>query len=512
MGKGEFRGRNGGGVARGSFVWMRRGVLAAALLAVAFAPYPVSGNGAAQPGGRCQGACRPAGPAGKVLWTARLAGQWTASSGLAGTVPASGQAYAAVGSGVAVVGSGTSLSAFSSRTGTALWTASLPGFPAGAAIVSVRAWPGVVAAGVAYGPGGRSRTEVIVSAATGDQIRRYAAGPFGGAVAATAQTTVVVGPASVTAYANRTGAVRWRRPTGRAAQAWQIDGSYLYVTVAADGYLGSQPVTALRRIDVSSGAQAIVKPPGHAFTGALGAAVDGVVLFSAASGVTAYDGMSGMRLWSLKGVVPEGTDPSRGRFYLTQGPNLIGVDPLSGRIVARAPGLAVAGTAGMYAVRDGVALGLDQGADGEAWGYDVTAQRVTWTATGLPWPHYFVDIGGIGGSAEAGGATVILTDCAKLAPKAAPAPSGSGGSGGSSGSGGSGGSGGSAGPGGPGTPSASASAGSAGAAAPSPSSAAPSGTGRPAAPASPGTSPQATPSPTGSGQACQDPELVAISR
>jgi len=483
-------------VVRGSFVWARRGVLAAALLAVAFVPYPSAGNGAAQPPGHCADACRSTGSAGKVLWKARLPGQWTASTGLAGTVPAAGQAYAAVDHGVAVLGRGTDLSAYSTRTGKALWNTGLPGFAAGAAIVSVRAWPGVVAAGVAYGPGKRSRTEVIVSATTGGQIRRYPAGPFGGAVSGSAQTTVIVGSAAVTAYSNRTGAVRWRRPTGPAAQAWQIDGPSLYVTVSADGYLGSQPVTALRRIDVDTGAQAIVRPPGHAFTGSLGAAVDGVVLFSSSSGVTAYDGVTGLRLWSLAGAVPEGTDPVRGRFYLTQGTNLVGVDPLSGGIVARAPGTAVAGSAGMFAVRSGIALGLDQGPNGEAWGYDVTAQRVTWTATGLPWPHYFVDIGGIGGSAETDGATVILTDCAKLAPRVAPGPSDSG-------------QGGSAGPGGSGPSAPSSSGGPAGA---SPSAGPSASTGGPAGTASPDASPSATPSPSPSGQACQDPELIAISR
>ncbi len=476
-------------MARGSFVWARRGVLAAALLAVAFVPYPTAGNGSAQPSTRCPGACRSPGSAGKVLWTAKLTGGWTTSAGLTGTVPASGQAYAAAGGSVAVVGVGDGLSAFNSRTGAAMWSVALPGFPASAAIDSVRVWPGVVAVGVASGKG--ARTEVVLSSTTGDQIRRYAAGPFGGAVAASAKSTVIIGTAAVTSYDNRTGRVRWRRPTGSAAQAWQVDGPELYVTVAADGYLGSQPVTALRRIDLNTGAQAIVKPPGNSFAGSLSGVADGVVLFSAASGVTAYDGLSGERLWSLSGVVPEGTDPSRGGFYLTQGTTLIGVDPLSGRIMARASGSAVSGSAGMYAVRDGVALGLDQGANGEAWGYDVSAQRVTWTTTGLPWPHYFVDLGGIGGSAETDGATVILADCAKLAPAVAPGPSGSGE--------------GSAGPGGP---AASPSATGSGGASPSPSAG---GT----APASPGASasPSATPTTQAAQvQACQEPELVAISR
>jgi outer membrane protein assembly factor BamB len=491
-------------VARVPFAWARRGVLAASLLAVAFVPYPVAGNAPAPPAGRCAGACQAGGPAGKVLWATKLPGEWTTSTGLAGTVPVSGQAYAAVGNGVAAVGVGLSVRAFNSRTGTPLWSAELSGFPAGAAIVSVRAWPGVVTAGVGYGPGARSRTEVVISSSSGRQVRRYAAGPFGGAVAASQRTTVVVGATAVTGYDSLTGAVRWRRATGAAAQAWQADPPYLYVTVAAGGYLGSGPVTALRRIDMGTGAEAIVRPAAHSFPGTLGGAVQGVVLFSAASGVTAYDGLTGRRLWSLSGVVPEGTDPAKGRFYLTQGTTLIGVDPLTGRIMARASGSAVAGSAGMYAVRNGVALGLDQGPNGEAWGYDVGAQRVTWTATGLPWPHYFVDLGGIGGSAEPDGATVIVAACARLAPRT-PGPSGSAGPGGSPGASRSPGASGSPGPGrSPGPGSAPGAGGSPGA------STSPGPSGSPATSGSASASPP--PSPSNTAQGCQDPELVAISR
>jgi hypothetical protein len=451
-----------------------------------------------------------------VLWTSPLPGQWTASSGLAGTVPVSGQAYAAVGDGAAVVGLGLRLNAYSSRTGALRWHAELPGFPADAAIVSVRIWPGVVTAGVAYGPGARSRTEVVISGASGSQIRRYAAAPFGGAVAVTRQTAVIVGTTAVTGYDNLMGAVRWSRPTGPAEQAWQVDGPYLYTTVAAGGYLGSQPVTALRRIDMRTGAESIVRPSAHSFAGALGGAAGGVVLFSAASGVTAYDGTTGLRLWSLAGAVPEGTDPGQRRFYLTEGTTLLGIDPRGGRIMARASGSAVAGSAGMYAVRNGIALGLDQGPNGEAWGYDVSAEHVLWTAPGLPWPHYFVDFGGIGGSADPDGPTVVLAACAKLAPSPVPGPSGSAvptgtvtpgattapagtaAPGATTGAGGSG----TRGPSGavtyPARPSVPAQASGAG--------------GTPTAAGSPAGSAPAEPAPSASGQDCQNPELVAVSR
>ncbi len=66
------------------------------------------------------------------------------------------------------------------------------------------------------------------------------------------------------------------------------------------------------------------------------------------------------------------------------------------------------GTAAMYVVRDGVALGLDGGANGDAWAYDVAAGRVTWTSAQLPWPHYFSDLSGLGGSAATGGGNVVV--------------------------------------------------------------------------------------------------------
>ena len=469
----------------GSFAWTRRAVLAAALLAVAFVPYPVIGSASVPSAGACHGPCRQAGSAGKVLWARPLPGQWAASSGLAGTVPVSGQAYAAIGDGVAVVGLGRSLRAYGSRTGTTLWNADLTGFPANASIVSVRAWPGVVTAGVTYGPGAASRAEVVLASSTGRQIRWYDAAPFGGAVAASRQATVIVGPTAVTAYSNRTGAVRWSRPTGPAPQAWQVDGPDLYVAEAARGYLGSAPVTALRRIDLNNGLESIVRPSAPSFPGSFGGVADDVLLFSAASGVTAYDGLTGLKLWSIQGAVPEETDPAQEHFYLTEGTTLIGVDPLTGNIIARASGSAVAGSAGMFSVRDGVALGVDQGPNGEAWGYDVRLQRVTWTSPGLPWPHYFVDISGIGGSAEPGGSAVIVADCAKLGPQTQPSA--------------------------PGSASLPASL-PAGA----PTSASPAGTATgsaaPGGPARTGAAASASAAPSPSGQLCQDPQLIAIER
>jgi hypothetical protein len=184
----------------------------------------------------------------------------------------------------------------------------------------------------------------------------------------------------------------------------------------------SAPVSALRRIDVSTGAELVVRPlEGLSFQGMLSTAFDGVALFSSAAGVTAYHGATGALLWSARGAVPEGTDHSRPRIYLTEGSNLVGVDPQTGRVKATASGSAVNGAAGVYVVRNGVALGLDQGGSGDAWGYNLAAQRVTLAAPGLPWPHFFVDLSGVGGSADPAGNLAVIAACRQLAP-AAPAP------------------------------------------------------------------------------------------
>jgi hypothetical protein len=418
---------------------LRRWVLAAALLGVALVPYPVQATTGVPPAAACRGGCRATGSGSvpsMVRWTAPLSGAWNVAPGLAGTVPASGLAYASVGGGLAAVGAGLTVTAYSSRTGRLQWRVTLTGFPAGAAIVSVRAWPGEVTAGVSYRPAGGAprRTEVALSDTDGTPVGRYPAGAFGGAAAGGQRDTVVVGSTAVTSYDNTTGRIRWQHPTGPVAQAWRTDGTRLYVTESPGGFVGSAPVSALRRIDVATGAELVVRPlEGLSFQGTLSAAFDGVVLFSSAAGVTAYDGATGARLWSAHGAVPEGTDYRPHRIYLTEGSNLVGVDPRTGRVEATASGSAVNGAAGVYVVRNGVALGLDQGGNGDAWGYDLAVQRVTLAASGLPWPHYFVDLSGVGGSAGPVGNLVIIAACRQLvgarsspaaAPSAAPASSG----------------------------------------------------------------------------------------
>jgi PQQ-like domain len=415
---------------------LRRWVLAAALLGVALVPYPVQGATGVPPAGACRAGCRAiasgAVPS-MVRWATPLSGAWNVAPGLAGTVPASGLAYAAVGGGLAAVGAGLTVTAYSSQTGVLQWQETLTGFPAGAVIVSVRAWPGEVTAGVSYRPaagngnqhpGAARRTEVVLSGANGAQVGRYPAAAFGGAVAGSRKYTVIVGATSVTSYDNATGHVRWQRATGPVAQAWRTDGTWLYVAESPGGFVDSAPVTALHRIDLATGSELVVRPiEGLSFQGALSGTFDGVVLFSSAAGVTAYNGSTGARLWSAHGAVPEGVDHSPRRIYLTEGSNLVGVDPQTGRVKATASGSAVNGAAGVYVVRNGVALGLDQGGGGDAWGYALAVQRVTRAAPGLPWPHYFVDLSGVGGSADPAGNLVVIAACPQLAPSPPAQPS-----------------------------------------------------------------------------------------
>ena len=404
---------------------LRRWVLAATLVGVVLLGYPALGAPGVPSVTACRSGCRAGSVSSMIAWKRPLPGSWQVLAGLTGTVPASGQAYAAVGDRVAVLGAGLNVYAYSSATGTPLWQDTLTGFPASAAIVSVRTWPGEVTAGVEYTQGhSAERTEVVMSGPAGTVTGRYPAAPFGGAVAGTSRYTVVVGATAVTSYDNATGRVRWRVPTGSVPQAWRADGGTLYVAQSSGGFLGSAPVTALRQINLSTGAQTLVRPlVGLSYDGAFSLAFDGVALFSSSSGVSAYDGTTGAWLWSIAGALPEGTDPMQDRIYLTRGPNLIAVEPVTGQVTATVSGSAANGSGGMYVVRDGVALGLDQGSNGDAWGYDIAFQRVTLAAAGLPWPHYFVDLSGIGGSAAPSSDQVIIAACAQLGPASPATPS-----------------------------------------------------------------------------------------
>jgi hypothetical protein len=296
-------------------------LLAVALLAVALFPLPgLAADTPSRPAG-CQGSGCRGQSVSALLWAVRLPGTWSAGTGPGaigdgGTVPAFGeQAYVAVGGEIAVLGTGLSVTGYSLSHGKFQWQATL-GAPDGTQIISVRAWPGVVTVGL-LAPGGRSRTEVVLDATTGDELRRYPAAEFGGAVTASKATTVIVGSAAVTSYNNANGRVRWQRKTG-GVQSWQADGPTLYLAESAGGYLSSSPVTGLRVINLATGADGMLSSPlGSPFSGSLAVAVDGVVLFASPTGVTAYSGSTGGALWTMPGAVPQGTDPEAGQVDVT---------------------------------------------------------------------------------------------------------------------------------------------------------------------------------------------------
>lgn len=412
-------------VARGPAAWARLAVLVLFLVGAAVIP----GRASSQPAPHCTGVgCTSAG---SVLWTRPLSGSWVAQSGVSGTVTDHNAAYAAVGDGVAVVGSGAEITAYQATTGKLLWQFALPGLPFGSAIVGVRVLTGVVAVGVepSSGQRGPARDEVILAAATGRRIRVYPAAVYGGAVEADSTRTVIVGSTAVTAYANATGGVLWRRSIGLGAPSWRVAGQYLYVTdPGGRGPATSSSVSALRRISLATGAERIVRPRSAAFAGTLSGAVDvalpngdqprEVVLFSGSDGVAAYDGQSGELLWHKDSAVLELADSAQDVVYLATGSLLTGIDALSGGVISHAP-LSVATS--LYWVSDGVALGLDQNALGEAWGYSLTARRVQWTSPALPWPHFFVDLSGLGGSASRASGVIVLATCARVGSTASAA-------------------------------------------------------------------------------------------
>jgi len=404
-------------LARGPIVWARRALLAIVLVGAAVIP----GRASSHSDQHCAGPRCTA--AGSVLWTAALPGSWLAEPGVSGTVTSQNGAYAGVGGGLAVVGTGATVTAFTASTGKRLWSVALTGVPTGSAIVGVRAFRGVVAVGVAP-PAGQpgTRSEVILSAATGAEIRSYPAASYGGAVRADAVSTVIVGAHAVTAYVNSTGRVIWRRDTGPASQTWRVSGQMLYMTDSPDSLASTVP--ALRQIDLRTGAERIVRPkrgppPGNLsyFPGTLSDVVNGIALFSGPRGVWAYSGETGAYLWSRKTADLELASSGQPTVYLTEGNQLIGVKISNGHIVSWA---AISVTASLYWVTDGVALGLDQNSLGEAWGYNLRTRQIVWSSGPLPWPHFFVDLSGLGGSASQASDLVLLATCAQVGNAATP--------------------------------------------------------------------------------------------
>lgn len=409
---------------------VRRSALGFILVAVVLFPSGV----ASHRGTPCRPSCSVTGA---VSWTRSLTGAWVADGGALGTVFAHGQAYAAIDGDVAAMGFGLTVDAFDADTGFPRWAAQLSGVPVGSAIISVRVWPGVVtvgvevaaaeAAGVRRPEVGRGeREEFVLDAVTGKQIRVYQAALFGGAVSVNRKQTVIVGRNSVTSYSNATGKVIWRDLTGSAGQAWRVNGGDLYVTVSATGEVGTAPVTAVRQINLHTGDERLIQPAGPSFDGRLSGAIDDVLLFSAADGLHIYNDATGQLTGVRSGAVPGVFDPALQVLYVDVGGALIGIDPVTGK---NERGTSYPGPPGTYGVRNGVALGLDSGAHGVAWGYDIARGRVIWTSRSLPWPHFFVDLSGIGGSVDPDSNRVLLVTCAKVGQVVSSAAVGGGGNG-----------------------------------------------------------------------------------
>jgi outer membrane protein assembly factor BamB len=414
-------------VTRGPATWAKRAFVAVVLVGAAVIPGRASSG---QPqhcaGTRCTAA-------GSILWTARLPGLWLAQSGVAGTVPANVGGYAATGGGLAVIGAGTGVTAFDESTGKRLWRVSLTGVPAGSAVVGVRAFGHIIAVGVAPSVltasqrlsqrslAGAGRYEVMLSAATGKQIRIYPAATYGGAVAANAGGTVIVGTHAITAYDNATGRVLWSTAIGGTGEAWRVTGNTIYVADSGRSS-GTSGRTAVRRIDLRTGTeQTIYMATGPASdcpvtagtaAGSLSDAAGKVVLFSGANGVRAYDGTNGRLLWCRAAADVELADSGQnGVAYLASGSRLLGVNILTNRPVSSAP---ISVAASLYSATNGVALGLDEDGLGEAWGYKLSTRRIVWTSASLPWPHYFVDLSGLGGSTSPGSTVALLATCAEV--------------------------------------------------------------------------------------------------
>jgi hypothetical protein len=400
--------------ARGPAAWARRALLVAVLVAAAVIP----GRASSQQSPHCTGLHCTA--AGSILWTHALPGSWLVQSGVSGTATASDGAYAAIGGGVVVVGNGTAVTAYQARTGKWLWHVGLSGIPASSSIVSVRAFAGVVAVGVEppAGQAGAARDEVILSAATGRQLRIYPAAAYGGAIEADSTRTVIVGDSSVVAYANDSGQVLWHRATGPGAPPWRVAGHYLYVA-AVGGRIAAPDVPSVLRINLLTGQQQTVRARSGGFAGSLSGVIDTatpgepshpILLFSGPDGVTAY-GLDGQQVGPRRPGVLELADAQDGVVYLASGSALTGIDALTGAVVTTA---VASVAASLYWVSNGVALGLDQNALGVAWGYSLSARRVVWTSTALPWPHFFVDPSGLGGSATATSDMVVVATCAQV--------------------------------------------------------------------------------------------------
>jgi hypothetical protein len=228
--------------------------------------------------------------------------------------------------------------------------------------------------------------------------------------------------------------VNWSSPIGPSGQAWRVTGDTIYVADSGRSP-GASGSTAVRRIDLRTGAEhtmhtaagtdpgCLVKAgsapgslgntAGNVAPGSLSDVAGNVVLFSGADGVRAYDGTTGGKpLWCRTSADVELADSGQGGVaYLASGNRLLGVNISANTVVSSAP---ISVAASLYSVTNGVALGLDENGLGESWGYNLSTRRIVWTSASLPWPHYFVDLSGLGGSIGPGSTIALLATCANV--------------------------------------------------------------------------------------------------
>jgi len=181
------------------------------------------------------------------------------------------------------------------------------------------------------------------------------------------------------------------------------------VTVSAGGVVGTAPVTAVRQIDLQTGTERLIRPHGRSFSGMLTGVIGGELVFSSSSGLTMYSVATGHLTGYRPRAVTEWADSVQNVLYANIAGVLTGIDPATAR---NKPAEGAAIPAGAFGVRAGVALGLNPGDQGAAWGYSLAKRRVIWTAKPLPYPHYFLaESSGLGGSADRASGMVLLVTC-----------------------------------------------------------------------------------------------------
>ena len=107
--------------------------------------------------------------------------------------------------------------------------------------------------------------------------------------------------------------------------------------------------------------------------GAVTAVIGRALVLSSSSGLSMYSVASGYLTGQRLRAVAEWADPVRNVLYADIAGVLTGIDPATER---NKPDEGAAIPGGVYGVHAGVALGLNPGDQGAAWGYSVAKRRV----------------------------------------------------------------------------------------------------------------------------------------